>query len=269
MSAGPNPQGQRRPLHLRHMYYDGGGNEKYQPLIALCTQGLSQSAFNLWYMGGLVKPAGFRGHVDMHGSYYLDARTFKRLAILKTHLDAVRANPSPNIQAQYLSDIADSLKLSESLPLQTRQILASLATSMHLFSPAEGQAWLKGFNALTATLQARISKIYELSHTTGFLRTPTYVPAFFNNVQDYLGQQGVKSSAAISQMVSLCLPVYAQVIEEHQRQLDLGMSADIPLNFNNLASAAFIQQLWHMEKYGRTIAHINAKGEVSLNILGP
>jgi len=265
-----------RAAHLRHMGYDEGGIEKYQDLIEAIKKGLvTQTMLISWIRGWLANIAGMDGGI---GSYYLDQRKFDRILRLITCLFKLCNNPDYQIQSEYLDGEADYLNLPKTNgeQQQARLTLSSLACSLRLFTPAEGQALNAGFNKLSAKWKAEIFSLYERARQQGFERTPTYLPLLFQNVFLMLQEQNkmhlLKVSSleearkieatfskteldhfrtelkklrleAIEKTVALCLPIYSQAMKKYAADRKSGLIPNIPLNFNSVSSREGVAKL--------------------------
>ena len=236
---------------LRHMMYTEGGPSMFERLKQkIQTNTLDDRSYNLWFCYWLIDITGFRGHIDSHGSLYLDRNTFQALMCLKGILDAFRItlqrgsdSSSIEVLREYLAARATMIGLVADgttglfAPETSRLILAHIAAMLRLFTPAEGCQLQTGLNAL----QSR-SDYWDLIMVCDPLRTfdeptPTFGPALFSNLKEVVG-------VGIAKAVAYALPIYAAALSKYRElRRDEKLPKDLPLNLNSLASKESIKNI--------------------------
>lgn len=245
---------------LRHMMYAEGLSNMFAKLKFKIESGSWKiRLYNLWFVYWLIDIAGFRGHVSLLGSCYLNHNTFQALMSLKSVLDHFQITPDPIAALkEYLNSRAAMIELSKAIEETPRLILARIAAMLRLFSPVEGAQLQSGLSALEAKLDA--TAYHDLIAAYNPLiesdePTPTFGPALFGSLINKCG---------ISGAIEYGLPVYAMILQRYRTLRANGeLPRDLPLNLNSLASAEIVEKILTKEEHLEIVINFRT-GEAEL-----
>ncbi len=206
--------------HLRHMLYIEGNQGMYKALQDACERITDSEArkkyFDFWYLQWFVNITGFKVTLggDPHGSKYLNQGNAEALMHLNVLIERGITDPStiPQILPDYLA--FRSAKLGLEAEEGQRNLMMQIAAFSRIYSPSATVTELAA--ALSSVPPEMLARPDTLK-----TRTPTYVPALFDNTLALLpGEPQLALRIALS--------IYLTAFREYSGRIADGDSFTMP-----------------------------------------
>jgi hypothetical protein len=238
--------------NFRHMLYTEGGIGMFKYLRRMIQHGyIDQAGLDLWYAHWIVSLAGFRGHIDQHGSLYLTEPVAQAMFELKKHIDEMLSAPNYDPLTPYLEYRASLLGLTH-LPVAQRLTVAHLGALLRLYTVADGQQLHASFLRLPLKEQRMFSAHFARGLVDSTQITPTYAPALFGNGM-------ILSKGDLDLVVQSLLPIYNRVLQQAvQQQIKAAVS------FNDLSAQHNLRKLLAKDHSAKPEFKILRNGNVLL-----
>ncbi|MRI32273.1 hypothetical protein EOPP23_04600 [Endozoicomonas sp. OPT23] len=224
--------------HLRHMMYNEGSLNMYQPLRqALAEKKLNQDDLKLWYAYWVDNIAGFRGHISPVGSVYLSENTYRAMDAVWQQLMKMADQPKFNPMVGYLKIRSQWLGLDRMIGVSSGEklALAALAATLRLFTPAEGQELVTAFRSLHPKQQSAWEHYQWRQRQLTGTPSPTYVPALFGNAL---------SLTDLQTTIRKLLPFYLKVVQRAEFLRKEGaLASSTPVSFFKISQSGTISRL--------------------------
>lgn len=198
--------------NFRHMLYAEGGNNMFASLQNMIQLGyMQQRELDLWFANWIVNIAGYRGHINQHGSIYMHEPLAQAMLHLKALLDNMLISPQYSVLDQYLEYRSQLLGLQDLDP-EVRVTLAHLGAIMRLYNPQEGRRLYNAYLKLSPVLKNQLVDFFNNRiHKKTYI---THAPAMFANGMDL-------TTGDIELVVAKLVPVYAQAINLSEKTVSL------------------------------------------------
>ena len=182
--------------------------------------------------------AGALGHVNPQSSLVYTEPTHRAMQTMNKAVQLL-SNPHKtewDAYQAYLTTRATWLGLDPHNPED--RVLTRIGAMLRLFTPQEGTTLRQALMALDESSRNRIIAELDVKKEFPLTRTPTYIPALLINLSNN-SQLGNSKEERLSQAITLGLPFISRVLKSHKDLVDSQqISADIPLNFNEMAGIA-------------------------------
>lgn len=199
--------------------------------------------------------AGALGHVNHQSSLVYTEPTHRAMQTMNKAIQLL-SNPHKtewDAYQAYLTTRATWLGLDPYDPED--RVLTRVGAMLRLFTPEEGLTLRQALIALDESSRNRIATELDVKKEFPLTRTPTYMPALLINLSNN-SQLGASKEERLSQAITLGLPFISRVLKYHKDLVDSKqISADIPLNFNEMAGIAktspeLLTQGFYIDKEG-------------------
>ncbi|MBS0289195.1 MAG: hypothetical protein JSS07_04050 [Proteobacteria bacterium] len=280
--------------HYRHMLYTEGSESMFSTLLDDFKQKrLSKEAFEFWKMYWKVNIMGFQGHLDPKGSVYLTYNTFKAMNALDLILDSANETEinASYLLSMYLQKRASFLGLDDfkytkfKLTLAEQKFIAHIGALMRLFYPEQGEFLIASYFVCQDAIKDLFADFFSTDPTRP---TPTYAPALFTNVKDFLTERYSKEkifrqarrikseyvhltadefqdAIASFETIILCVPLYLSALKKYKQMRNEKVIANnIPLSFQTIAYKQFIEEL--LENKSIILDMVNVLELVDINV---
>ncbi len=230
--------------HFRHMLYAEGSRTMYYRLINAIdsppTQAWSRDTFNFWFMTWLIDMSGFWVNPAIpEGSYYLN-QSEAQFAIMQWHLLTktlfnpskwqTRATTAKELLRNYLSYRAKILALDD-IPRDDILVYGGLAALMRIQTPKEASDLHQAYSRLSMEKKQALRQIYTDKLVGYPTKTPTYLPAVFNNLYD--------AGGSFQHSFEMFIDIYIQSMKLIKEKYKTGeLMSDKPVSFKSLANMA-------------------------------
>lgn len=194
--------------NFRHMLYTEGGIGMFNYLRSMIVHGyINRHDLDVWYAFWIVNIAGFRGHIQHHGSLYLTDPVADAMDKLKYLVYEMLENPTYDPLLPYLEYRAKCVGY-DYLPRSERLFFAHLASLLRIYSINEGQRLYVSVMRLPISERSTVmQEFYKgLQDTTHVYAT--HVPALFGNAL-YI------EKGNIEKVILKILPAYNKILLQY------------------------------------------------------